>query len=184
MQFGLSLFDDEERKRLVVPRTIWGLIALVWLLKYDYHEIVQFIGADTWREHFSSVWNFNDIIWLTLGPIIVAASIPTKCLINQDILIVMSAFVCFSMMVKALDWMRLFDKTAFYILLILETLKDIAGFLLLFFMSLMMFGIPMTMLDLNRIGESHLIADTFDIWLLDTLLSQYLIALGIFDVTA
>ena len=49
---------------------------------------------------------------------------------------------------KGYDWMRLFERTAFYILLIQETIADVAPFLTLLVISLLMFGFPMIMLDL------------------------------------
>ena len=56
---------------------------------------------------------------------------------------------CFLIM-KVYDWMRLFERTSFYILLIQETISDIRSFMLLFILGLLMFGMPLTMLDKNR----------------------------------
>ena len=58
------------------------------------------------------------------------------------------------MLVKLFDWMRLFDNTSFYILLLQETLIDIGPFMLLFGLSLTMFGAPLTMLSFT--GDSVL----------------------------
>ena len=60
----------------------------------------------------------------------------------------MAAFATASTLMKGYDWMRLFERTAFYILLIQETIADVAPFLTLLVISLLMFGFPMIMLDL------------------------------------
>ena len=56
------------------------------------------------------------------------------------------------LLIKFYDWLRLFDGTAFYITLIEITLSDVAAFLILFIMALLIFGVPLTLLDANR-GE-------------------------------
>jgi len=70
---------------------------------------------------------------------------------------------CFTLL-KVLDWLRLYEKTAFYVLLVTETLNDIKYFLLVLLTTLMMFGAPLLML--NRSG-AELIDSTFDFWLAD-----------------
>ena len=45
--------------------------------------------------------------------------------------------------------MRLFEPTAFYILLITETLRDVKEFMLLLLITFLMFGVPVLMLDMN-----------------------------------
>ena len=62
----------------------------------------------------------------------------------------MAAIATCCLLAKVYDWLRLFKQTAFYILLINETLKDTGSFLILLFVALMMFGVPMIMLNLNR----------------------------------
>ena len=51
------------------------------------------------------------------------------------------------MFIKAFDWMRLFAATAFYVKLILTTIDDIKAFMLLFIISLCMFGVPMVIIS-------------------------------------
>ena len=132
--------------------------------------------------HYRSVWNVNDAIWLTLCPVIVLTSIPSQTWIDIDSLASMAAFATFSMFVKVLDWMRLFDQTSFYIRLIKKTGKDIAAFLGLLFISLMMFGIPLIMLNNSRTDELALVDQKFSFWIPNMLINQYLLALGEFNL--
>ena len=83
---------------------------------------------------------------------------------------------------KMFDWLRLFEKTAFYILLLSQTISDVSYFLILLVTTLMMFGVPMVVLNLNRVEENSIVEDSFNIWVFDMLLNQYLVLLGEFSL--
>ena len=83
---------------------------------------------------------------------------------------------------KMFDWLRLFEKTAFYILLLSQTISDVSYFLILLVTTLMMFGVPMVVLNLNRVEENSIVEDSFNIWVFDMLLNQYLVLLGEFNL--
>ena len=89
---------------------------------------------------------------------------PNDPLISLETLRIMAAIATFSMILKMYDWMRLFEATSFYILLIGETMNDIAAFMLLLGIALTMFGVPMMMLDLNRSNEHKVISEEFSFW--------------------
>ena len=69
----------------------------------------------------------------------------------------MAAIASCTLMLKVFDWLRLFEKTAFYILLVEVTLKDVSSFLILLVTALMMFGVPMVMLNLNRDNDNSIV---------------------------
>ena len=75
------------------------------------------------------------------------------------------------MLAKVFDWLRLFEQTAFYILLMITTLKDASSFLILLLIALMMFGVPMIMLNLNRDVENQIVDSTFDNWIANMFLN-------------
>ena len=56
---------------------------------------------------------------------------------------------CF-IFIKMFDWLRLFEKTAFYQQLVMELLYEIRHFGILILLSILMFGLPLMMLNLNR----------------------------------
>ena len=96
----------------------------------------------------------------------------------------MAAIASSCLMIKFYDWLRLFESTAFYITLIEYTLKDIKPFMLLFLICMMIFGIPLVMLELNRSEEDQLIIEigaTSGIWVLDSIYNQYLLSIGEFE---
>ena len=113
--------EDDEGLR--AEKSAWikltGSLTLVLVGYQILQEVTAFHGAETWRDHFDSVWNWNDAFWMTLTPIIILFAMPTQFWIPKEVLATMAAMASFSMMIKILlDWMRLFDKTAFYIDLI------------------------------------------------------------------
>ena len=69
--------------------------------------------------------------------------------ITLDTLRVLAAFATFITLTRLIDWMRLFEPTAFYVLLITETLRDVKEFMLLLLITFLMFGVPVLMLDMN-----------------------------------
>ena len=76
----------------------------------------------------------------------------------------------------------MFDGTGFFVLLVAETIYDIRHFLLLLLTTLLMFGVPILLLDANSDAQKPLIEDSFHFWLLDFLYNQYLLCLGEFGL--
>ena len=68
---------------------------------------------------------------------------------TTNLLTVLGAFSSFTILLKAFDWMRLFDESSFYILLLKETIGDIKYFMILFMLSLFMFGVPLALLSIS-----------------------------------
>ena len=59
----------------------------------------------------------------------------------------MGAIVSFFLISKSFDWLRIFEETSFYIMLILATIWDIRPFMVLFIVALVMFALPLTILN-------------------------------------
>ena len=103
--------------------------------------------------------------------------------VSDELLRIIAAFASCFIFVKIFDWLRLFEGTAFYVHLVGETFSDILAFLILLLITLMTFGVPMYMLNLNRDAESdnELIDSNFGFWGLNVLLNQYMLSLGEFN---
>ena len=130
-------------------------------------------------DHWKDLWGVIDQIHLTLNFIIIISCLPNEPWINIQVLRIMAAFAMCATLGKGYDWMRLFEKTSFYILLIQETIKDVSPFLLLLMISLLMFGFPMIMLDLLDTGEETLLIERLSGSIVfDLILNQYYLALG------
>ena len=79
---------------------------------------------------------------------------------------------------KAIEWLNLFDVTAFYIYLIFKTLRSILEFLIIMFVIYMMFGSTIYILNLGLPPEEAIMRSIFDFWILDAFLSQYEMSIG------
>ena len=96
---------------------------------------------------------------------------------------VLAAFTSLALVIKVLDWFKLFQPTSFFIRLTIDTLYDIRFFSVIFVICLYMFGIPMYMLQLNREEHNALVDETFGpIWPLNALYNQYMLSLGEFSM--
>lgn len=63
---------------------------------------------------------------------------------------VFAAFSLLLLWTKLFDWLKLFDKTAFYIKLLDRTLRDTVYFMLLFIIALAMFASSFLMMQNNK----------------------------------
>ena len=152
------------------------------LLAYEItHEVICFRSADSILDHFASIWNINDLLWMTLTPFFVIITLPSQPLIDKSTSVVIASVASFSMMIKILDWMRLFDATAFFVHLIKMTFKEIGAFLLLLLVTLMMFGVPLAMLALDNLQYDEENASDIKRWLPNLIFTQYMLALGEFN---
>lgn len=81
---------------------------------------------------------------------------------------VIAAMATFCLWCKVLDWCKLFGPTSFFVRLILETISDIKYFMIIFVVALMMFGMPMYILQLNRTDDNAIVSEVFgNFWLLN-----------------
>ena len=101
------------------------------------------------------------MIHLTMTPIQVIVNLPHDPTIPESIQPYWAAIIVFVLVTKSLDWLRIYEDTAFYILLIKETIEDVLPFMILFVCSICMFAWPILMYDpsspdreneVNRIG--------------------------------
>ena len=102
-----------------------------------------------------------------MSPFVVLALANEQIIMSKETLVTLSSLVCFSMFIKLFDWMRLFKKTAHYITLIKETLLDSWSFLIILVANLMLFGVPMSIIDLNRTEGNALIEGDFSNWVVN-----------------
>ena len=102
-------------------------------------------------------------------------------LISVENIGILTSFASCLLMLKIYDWLRLFEKTSFYVKLVELTLEGVGWFMILFTVALVGFGLPMSMLDMNRSEDTHLIIPIFGWWFIDALYNQYLLSLGEFS---
>ena len=151
-------------------------------------EILQYRATGDFKKHFWNFWNLVDLFALSLTSVL-----STHWLLNWifDItwvdvsdLRLMAAFASFLLIAKIFDWLRLFESTAFYVQLLRATLINISSFMLLFFVAILLFGLPLSMFNQSRSKtneEEQIISEQLYMWLEDVIYNQYLLALGEFQ---
>ena len=120
-------------------------------------------------KHFQSVLNLLDAAGLLLNLLITVHTLFNLDLISLESLGIMSAFASCFLMLKVYDWLRLFEKTSFYVKLVELTIESVGWFMILFSIALIGFGVPMSMLDINRIDGSQMIPSIFGWWFFDAI---------------
>lgn len=147
------------------------LTSLSWL-RIVIEEVRQL--KDNLEIYFTSIWNYFDMVHLTLTMVILSFnSVGSEAIAVEDQR-AMAAIIVFFLMLKAYDWFRLFQSTAFYIMLIQETILETGFFIILFMMALVMFGLPTLFLNFNREQDSSLICSITGNPIIDSVLCQYL----------
>ena len=156
--------DDTELDTSIPMQVFCGIVFLLWLSQV-YIECVQM--KDAGFSYFCNFWNQVDMTGLLCTLIILFMTGIGLNWIPPQALRVIGAFAsCLSFM-KLFDWLRLFEQTAFYVLLIGETIYDIRYFVLLLLTTLVMFGIPLVILDGSSPEGSELMDDNLGFWPLD-----------------
>lgn len=157
-----------------------GVLSIFLALYSLLTELIQFKHAEKKKFYFKSLLNWVDIFGLVGTILINVVILAELTFISMQNLRVVGAVIAFLLIFKMYDWCRLFDKTAFYVLLVEATLKDVSFFLFLLLLALLMFGVPISILNFNRDDKSKIVSDSIGFWLIDCIFNQYLLALGEF----
>ena len=129
-------------------------------------EYVQWLNSETNYDYFSDYWNMNDLTYLLLNLLVLFMNLFD----HDDTIDLQRTFaaisICF-LWFKVFDWLRLFDGTAFFIILIEETLNAIRHFLIILFVWYMMFGSAIYILNMGLPPQQSIMPNVFSFWVLD-----------------
>ena len=131
-------------------------------------------------KYFKSAWNWVDITSNLGTLLIITLTIFELEWIPMKTLTLLAAVTSCLLVGKLADWLRLFETTSFYIQLVSQTIADIRPFMILFGFAILLFTIPMILLNLNRSEDASLVTVIFKNAIFDGLLNQYLLSLGEF----
>ena len=111
------------------------------------------------------------MIYLTLTALVMLTSFEPFFIFDVETLRAIASVASCTMMLKFIDWLRVFEPTAFYVLLMTETIRDTKIFIILILFALMMFGIPLSILNENRGEEDAIVESSIGFWVFDMLLN-------------
>lgn len=158
MWFFVQSLKDDHSEFLT---RILGLVSLVGLVYQVSIEYRQNLGADSPLEYFTSIVNIIDMFQVTTSFWIIIMGILGIEFPSYEAQRVIAALATLCLWIKVLDWCKLFGPTSFFVRLIVETIIDIKYFMIIFIVALMMFGMPLYILQLNRGMDNAIVADTF-----------------------
>ena len=138
------------------------------------------------KEYWYSPYNWNDLFQYVGTVFIVLVHMFSTSEIDLTLERNLCAFIMISQGAKmVLDWLRLFDNTSFYVTLILKTIRDIGYIAVIIFIILVYIGSAMYMLQLNSDQsneEAAIITPIFNSFVVDSMINQYLLMLGEFNL--
>ena len=147
-------------------QVVGSISGALWIYQL-YLECIQLANGrprcknikDQAKGYFTQFWNFNDLFHLTLTGTFIFLSVQEKYNLPMNYMSLIAAFNALSISLKCFDWLRLVEKTAFYINLIGQTIADISSFIILLLASFLLFGLPMMMLNYYSNMEMSLFQD-------------------------
>ena len=119
----------------------------------------------------------NDLTYLILNLVVMFMNLVDHDGTLETQRTLASVSVCF-LWFKVFDWLRLFDSTAFFIALVVETLSSIRAFLIIMVVWYMMFGSAIYILDMSLPAEQSIMPEVSNLWVLDAFQNQYELSLG------
>ena len=90
---------------------------LIFIINQARCEYIQWKNSETNMEYFSDYWNMNDLTYLILNILVMMMNVfdhENTIILQRTFAAISACFLWF----KVFDWLRLFDCTAFFILLI------------------------------------------------------------------
>jgi hypothetical protein len=143
--------------------------------------------GDGAKAYFSQTWNCIDAISLSLNltflTIAAMTQIKEAWIIDKAQLLSIGAYATFFMWCKMFYWMRLFESTAYYVTLIVQTISDCMTFMLMILIILLAFGNFFMVINQNMEGREDgnvYVNEYLGIRPLDALISAYFMGLGEF----
>ena len=131
-------------------------------------------------EYFKSAWNWVAITSNLGTLLIITLTIFELDWIPMKTLTLLAAITSFLLVSKLAYWLRFSETTSFYVQLVSQTMADIKAFMILFGFAILLFAIPMSLLNLSRTEDSSLVTVIFNNTIIDGLFNQYMMSLGEF----
>ena len=178
LKYALQNREEGENASPVRTSIFAIVVFLFWLKQVKTERLQAQVNPNYWCE----VGNMVDVAGILIMLFLIFITGCHLSLLSAEVLRVLAAIATCITLTRLIDWMRLFEETAFYVLLIQVTLSDIKYFMVLLLIALLMFGIPIMMLDMNSEEDYEMIDDSWHNWLLNLLFNQYLLALGEFGM--
>lgn len=153
-------WNDEYKIYFQVLGTV-NMMLWIYVIRTEIYQLIALGRFKRYLDYFKSFWNWFDIVGLALNLLITLHTLLESSWLTLWELRLLSAIASCNIFIKVFDWLRLFEKTSFYVQLVGEVLGEIRYFGVLVFVSLCMFGLPLAMLNHNRSNENAIVDDVY-----------------------
>ena len=144
-------------------------------------EIKQYFASEEGLDYFKDLYNVNDQAYLILNFLVLLMTLNgDNGFVNRNLQRTLAAISSFLLWVKVIDWLRLFQNTAFYVHLIKETVIDMKSFMVVILVWFMAFGTSFYLLTSNR--NDNQVHQVSNFWVINAFEKQYEWAVGEFMV--
>ena len=137
-----------------------------------------------WKDYFSSLFNYVDLTSSVINLTILLWHDITGHSVSKDIMIPLAVLL---MWLKSFYWMRIFNQPAFYIKLVVKTLTDILGFLLILILAIgatanLFYIVTMWRKNTGEYDDHYLFSEEYEKEpIINSLIYTYKLGLGEFD---
>ena len=111
------------------------MLSILWVYLI-YYEFIQRFTQD---DYLDSLYNKIDIFQFTMSFIIVYSHVYGSPINDQDTLRIISGYMVILLWIKILEILRVYRIFSFYVKLIIETIKDMSAFIIVFLAILFTF---------------------------------------------
>jgi len=149
------------------------------------------------KSYIKRFYNFNNLFMMVFNIVIIFMHARQDA--SLKVLSTMAAISSIHLGLNIFMWMRIFENTAIYVMLIVETVKDLRQFILIFLVVVGAFGVCIAVInnyqmcaderllaaetsDLGSSEREYLYVKAFGYELIDAVINQYLVSLGDFNV--
>ena len=152
--YYLSNFVKEEHTGGFWDTNHLGLRLVIFILIFGFIGIEGIQMVQLKLHYLKDAWNYVYLGSYAMNMCIILQHTVHVFDMDSLMLIQLSAIATILLWANLYYWMRLFDHMAFYVMMIRETLSDIAYFLLMFLMCICMFANAIYILDITGDNET------------------------------
>jgi hypothetical protein len=142
-------------KVILFEARVYTAISFIIFLMFAKLELTSLF--EDGLEYFSDAWNCLDFTSISLNFTFLILAI--YCQVTETLLLgkinmrTIGAYACFFMWCKMFYWMRLFESTAYYVKLIVQTISDCMTFMLMILIILLAFANFFLIINLNMMDR-------------------------------
>ena len=153
IHFMIFALSEPEPNSSANQAIYWPLIGAcaIYILQYVYCEMIQLRTVDYWPDYILTIVNVVDILQFTINVTLIILNVAGygHIHIQRNIAAIGVILIFF----KFFEWLKLFDITAFYIGLLIATMRCILNFMIIMLCWYFTIGTVLYIMDMGNVDE-------------------------------